>query len=127
MKKLALQFTKYFAVAGIGYVIDVGAMVFCREVLQLHYLVSATVGFILGLATVYVLSSRYVFGESKLSSRRHELILFTLIGLVGLGILNMLMWAMTDGLEIEYILSKIFASVVVYAWNFFARRLIYHN
>ncbi len=127
MKKLAIQFTKYFGVASIGYIIDFGTMVLCKEVFQLNYLLAATIGFILGLIVVYVLSSRYVFGESRLQSRRSEFALFALIGLVGLGILNMLMWMLTGGLHIDYMLSKILATVVVYAWNFFARRALYHN
>ena len=68
MKSLAIQFTKYFGVAAVGYVFDFG---------------------------------RYVFGESKLTSRRQEFLLFTLIGLVGLAILNLLMWGMTSGLHVN--------------------------
>lgn len=127
MKKLFIQFTKYFGVAGIGYVIDFGTMVLCKEVFHLHYLFSATIGFILGLIVVYILSSRYVFGESKLISRRKEFALFALIGVIGLGILNLLMWFLTSGLYVDYMLSKILATVVVYIWNFFARRALYHD
>jgi len=127
MKKLSIQFAKYFGVAGIGYTIDFGTMVLLKEVFHVHYLTSATIGFILGLVIVYALSSRYVFGASKLSSRRREFVLFALIGVVGLGILNLLMWLLTDSLHIDYMLSKILATIVVYMWNFFARRALYHN
>ncbi len=118
---------KYFAVALIGYLVDFGSLMLCKEVFGLHYLVSASVGFVLGLIVVYVLSGRYVFGESKIASKSKEFLLFTGIGLVGLGILNLLMWAMTGGLGINYLASKIMATVVVYTWNFLARRAMYHN
>lgn len=127
MKKFITQFTKYFGVALIGYLVDFGSMIFCKEVLGLHYLLSATVGFILGLFVVYILSGRYVFGRSKLSSKRQEFLLFGLIGLIGLGILNILMWGMTSGLGVSYLLSKVLATVIVYAWNFLARRALYHD
>ncbi len=127
MKKFTLQFIKYFGVAGIGYVVDFGTMILCKEFFHLHYLVSATLGFILGLIVVYILSGRYVFGKSKLSSRRSEFIVFALIGVVGLVILNLLMWVLTGGLHVDYILSKVLATVIVYAWNFFARRALYHS
>lgn len=127
MKKLAIQFTKYFGVAGVGYIVDFGTMVLLKEIFHFHYLISAILSFILGLVVVYILSSRYVFGESKLSSRRKEFALFTLIGLVGLGLLSLLMWVLTDSLNIDYMLSKIIATVVVYMWNFFARRTLYHG
>ncbi len=127
MKKLSIQFAKYFGVAGIGYLVDFGSMIAAKEILHLHYLISATIGFILGLIVVYILSGRYVFGESKITSRKKEFLLFALIGVVGLGILNLLMWALTSGLHVNYLLSKILATIVVYAWNFFARRGLYHN
>lgn len=126
-KKLALQFLKYFGVAGIGYVADFGSLLFCKEILHLHYLVSATIGFVIGLTVVYFLSNRYVFGESKLKSKAAEFALFAIIGIVGLIALNLLMWAMTDGFGINYLVSKILATVVVYAWNFLARRKLYHD
>lgn len=37
---------------------------------------SASVGFVLGLIVVYVLSGRYVFGDSKITSKSKEFLLF---------------------------------------------------
>lgn len=127
MKNFSLQFLKYFGVAGIGYIIDFVTMVVAKEVFHFHYLVSATAGFTLGLIIVYALSSRYVFGKSKISSRRNEFVVFSLIGIVGLGILNLFMWVFTSGLSIDYMLSKVIATVAVYMWNFFSRRSMYHS
>lgn len=124
---LIAQFIKYFGVALVGYVVDFGSLVFFKEVLGFHYLVSASLGFTLGLIVVYLLSGRYVFGQSKITSKSKEFLLFAGIGLVGLVILNLLMWLMTGGFGINYIASKIGATVVVYMWNFFARRAMYHN
>lgn len=127
LKNLSTQFMRYFAAALVGYVFDFGTLIFCTEVLQLHYLISATTGFIIGLIVVYLLSNRYVFGESKLKSRTHEFVLFTVIGVIGLGILNCIMWLFTELFAVSYILSKIIATIVVYAWNFLARRTLYHD
>ena len=127
MKKLSIQFTKYFGAAAIGYTVDFGTLLLCKEVLGLHYLASSSAGFILGLIAVYIISTRYVFGQSKLSSRKREFVAFAVIGVMGLGILNLIMWLLTDGVHINYLVSKIFATVVVYIWNFFARRAMYNN
>lgn len=72
MKKLSIQFVKYFGVACIGYLVDFGSMIAAKEILHLRYLISATIGFILGLIVVYILNGRYVFGESKIASRKKE-------------------------------------------------------
>lgn len=121
------QFIKYFGAALVGYVVDFGTLIILHDLFGVHYLISASAGFLLGLIVVYIISNKYVFGESKLASRKTEFLLFAVIGLVGLGILNGLMFVMTGLFAINYILSKILATVVVYAWNFLARRSLYHN
>jgi putative flippase GtrA len=127
MRNLSIQFARYFGVALVGYVFDFGTMILLHELLHIHYLIAATCGFIIGLIVVYFLSNKYVFGESKIKSKSAEFGLFALIGLVGLGILNVLMWVFTDYFLVNYIISKIIATMFVYIWNFFARRSLYHE
>lgn len=126
-KNFIYQITKYFGAALIGYAVDFGTLIVLTEVFRVYYLISATAGFILGLIVVYVISNKYVFGESKIKSKTNEFLLFGLIGLIGLAILNLLMWSLTSGLHVNYIVSKLLATVIVYAWNFFARRSLYHS
>lgn len=121
------QFFRYFFVALAGYVIDFGSLVLLVEVLHVHYLIGASTGFTLGLIATYLLSRRFVFGTSKLTSKNAEFALFAIIGLVGLVLLNVFMWIFTDLFGITYIFSKIVATAFVYLWNFFARRTLYHN
>lgn len=121
------QFIKYFSAALVGYVVDFGLLIFCTEVLHLHYILAAIIGFVAGLIVVYALSNMYVFGASKLKSRTTEFLIFAVIGIVGLFLLTALMWILTDLASINYIVSKILATVIVYAWNFFARKSLYHD
>jgi putative flippase GtrA len=49
---------------------------------------------------------------------------FALVGLVGLGLNELIMWALTDGAGLHYMLSKVGATVVIYLWNFFIRKML---
>lgn len=120
------QMFRYAFVAGIGLVVDFAAVIFTKQVLEFHYLAAACTGFMLGLVVNYVLSNLLVFGAPK-GDKRQLFILFAVIGLVGLGILNLLMWALTGGLGINYIVSKALATIVVFMWNFFARKSLYKD
>ena len=126
-RNLLSQFARYFAAALVGYFFDFGTLIILHELFGVHYLIAASCGFTLGLIVVYILSNKYVFGETKIKSRTVEFGLFALIGLVGLGILNLLMWILTDYLSVMYLISKIIATVFVYIWNFFARRSLYSD
>lgn len=118
------QMFRYAFVAGLGLVVDFGTVIFVKQILDFHYLVAVCCGFILGLVVTYFLSNSVVFGKPQ-GDQRRLFILFAVIGLVGLGILNLLMWTLTGLVGINYIISKALATIVVFMWNFFARKSLY--
>lgn len=126
-KKIVRQFSRYFAAAGIGYIVDFTTLYIFHEILHVHYLLAAAVGFTFGIIVLYVLSRLFVFGEPKVKSKTAEIGLFVLIGVGGLIILTILMWLLTGLAGINYLLAKILATVIVYGWNFFARRALYKD
>lgn len=103
-----------------------GTLILVHEVLKFHYLIAASLGFVFGLIVVYIISSRYVFGESKIKSKSAEFALFTLIGLGGLLLLNGLLWIFTDLFGLYYLLSKIVQQSLC-TFGIFARRKLYNN
>ncbi|MDL9980308.1 GtrA family protein [Microbacterium sp. ASV49] len=125
MKALAGEAWRYLWVAALGLIVDFGTLVLLTSVLHVEYLLSAAVGFTAGLIVTFVLSELWVFSDPHVRNRWVRFGLFTIIGLVGLGILTLLMWLQVDVLGWHYILAKVLATGVVYAWNFFARRSMY--
>ncbi len=120
------QLFRYAAFAAIGLFFDYGTLIFLKQVIGLHYLLSVGGGFIVGLIITYLLSNKYVFGQPK---GQHKLI-FTLFGIIGIGgllILDLLEWVLTGKLGLNYIVSKTIATVFVFIWNFFARRALFEN
>lgn len=120
------QLVRYGMAALLGLLIDIGVVIFAKEVLGLGYLIAITLGFLLGLIATYILSNKYVFGKSKVN-KGTEIALFAFVGVVGLIILDLLVWIMTGKLGLNYIVSKAVATIAVFLWNFFARRSLYHN
>ena len=123
-----IQLFRYFLVGGIAFTVDFGLLWVLTEWGGLHYLLSASLSFAAGLSVNYVLSVLWVFKEHLLHSRMAEFILFVLIGLAGLGLNEALLWCLTRLLNIHYMASKIVSSVVVFFWNFTARKfLLFHE
>jgi len=126
-KDIFRQFYTYFGAAGVGYIVDVLILITLKELFGVNYIIAAGVGFIAGIIVLYFLGNKYVFSNPKSESRAKVFSLFVLIGLVGLVILGLLMWLFTANFGLNYIFSKIIATVFVYLWNFFARRSLYNN
>ena len=118
-----VQFVRYTFVGGLSFLVDAGTLVLATEWLELHYLVSAIIGFQVGLATNYALSTLWVFSRRVMRHRGWEFVLFAAVGLVGLGINELVLWFLTGFVGVHYGGSKCAAAVLVYLWNFSARKL----
>lgn len=115
---------KYFLVSLAALALDYALLVGLTALGHLHYLVSAAVGFLAGLALNYALSVAFVFREHRLADRRVEFLGFLLIGLVGLGLNEVLMKLFVETAGLGYALAKIPATGVGFLFNFGARRLL---
>lgn len=120
--KLFIQLFRYIFVAGFGFLVDFGTLFFCTEWLKVHYLLSAFVAFVLGLITNYYLSIIWVFNYRTLENKWLEFGVFAFIGIIGLGLNEIIMWFFTENVGVYYLFSKIVSTSIVFFWNFFARK-----
>ena len=119
-----IQLFRYTFVGGVAFIVDFCSLYVLTEIFGIHYLVSAALAFLLGLATNYFLSIVWVFHIHTLKNRWYEFGIFTLIGIVGLGLNEFFIWFFTERIHFYYLLSKIVSTVFVYLWNFFARKFM---
>ncbi len=117
-----VQFFRYGMVSVIALIVDFGGLVLLKEYALINYLMAASISFIAGLLVNYFLSIYWVFHSSKLETRKDEFILFVVIGFIGLGMTDIILWVLTSRLGVFYIWSKAIATVIVYFWNFGARK-----
>ena len=63
--------------------------------------------------------------NSPYSSFSHHLT--TLIGIIGLGITELILFLLTDCGQLYYMLSKVIATAIVLVWNYVARKVIVYK
>lgn len=117
------EFFRYVLVGGIAFIFDTSTLFSLTQFLKVNYLISAPVGFIVGTAVNYVLSRKWVFERRRLTSTPAEMTVFTLIGVVGLGLNEVILWVFQAKLGIFYLFAKGVSGVVVLGWNFGARKI----
>lgn len=122
-----VQFIRYGVVSVAALIVDFGGLVLMKHFGHINYLLAGTISFIAGLLVNYVLSILWVFHSSRMINKRQEFIYFAAIGLVGLGLTDLILWALTSGLGIYYVISKAVATVVIYFWNFGMRKKYLFN
>jgi len=121
------QLIRYTFVGGIAFIVDFSTLFFLTHYGSFHYLLSAAIGFTFGLFINYFLSILWIFKNSTFKSRQLEFLLFTTIGIIGLGINQLSIWSLTYLLETHYLFSKLITTIVVYLWNFSARKYLLFN
>jgi putative flippase GtrA len=122
--KTHIQMFRYLFVGGGAFIVDFLSLFILTDFFGLYYLISAAIAFILGLIVNYFLSITWVFNKRKLKNRPLEFGMFGVIGIIGLGFNEVIIWFFTQDLQIYYLISKIFAAIFILFWNFFARKYI---
>lgn len=118
---IRIQFFRYIIVGGLAFGIDYVTLFVLTEFVHIYYLLSAAISFGLGLTVNYILSMRWVF-QSEQKNTISEFVIFGLIGVVGLGMNQFVIWFLTERIRIYYMISKLFSTAIVLLWNFLARR-----
>lgn len=122
--KTHVQMFRYLLVGGTSFIVDFLSLFILTDFFGIYYLISAAIAFILGLIANYFLSVSWVFNKRKLENRHIEFGIFATIGIIGLGFNEIFIWFFTQDLQIYYLISKIFAAIIILFWNFFARKYI---
>ena len=123
-----IQFFRYVFVGGIATVVDWGILFLLTDFAHIYHLVSAIIAFIAGLVTNFILSKIFVFKANEARVKPVlEFISYAIIGVIGLGITELILFLFTDRMGIHYMISKVIATVVVLAWNYFARKILIYK
>lgn len=120
----AREFIRYLAASLLALAADAGVLALLTSGIGLSYLLAAPVGFCLGVTVIYLLSIAWVFERRDMKSRTAEFGVFLLVGVVGLGINELVLWALTGYFGLFYLVSKAASVCVVFSWNYLARKAL---
>ena len=118
------ELPKYFLVCSVSFSSDYATLFCLTEFLELHYLISALIGFLIGNVSNYLIATKLVFERRRLSSRFNESFIYVAIGFLVLPIHHGILWFCTENLQIVYSISKFIASGVVFFVIFGLRKFI---
>lgn len=119
----ALQFLRYLFVGGSAFIADSGAL-WLLERVGLHYLFAGVPAFIIGLTVNYIMSKWLVFKNDSISPAV-EFLIYGVIGVIGLGLTELIMHLLTEYAHLYFMISKVIAAAAVTLWNYFGKKAIY--
>lgn len=130
-----IQFFRYCFVGGLAFLVDFAVswllfrFVFGEQ--KSFGWVANSLSFIAGLAVNYVISTFWIFKNSKVENKLVEFLSFAAIGVVGLlitiGITKLFELWLGDKTSLFQIIAKLVATAVSFLWNFFARKILLYS
>ena len=135
LKNLFFEFMRYAVVGGISFLVDSGMLALFKELIlnsgsALELFICTAIGFIAGLITNYVLSLVFVFRKSENKGNAKSVsgfIVFTVVGIIGLGITEIGMYIGEFIFLWHYLFTKVFVAAVVLVWNYVGRKVFVFN
>ena len=115
-----IQLLRYIFVGGLAAIVDMFLLFVLTDWAKLHYLISAIIAFVAGLVVNYLLSRLWIF--KSIFSLSKEFIIFAIIGIIGLGLNELLLYLFVDVIGLWYMAAKLISIALVLIWNFLARR-----
>ncbi|WP_418754255.1 GtrA family protein [Eshraghiella crossota] len=116
-----IQFFRYIFVGGVAFLADGGSL-FLITTIGVNYLISVIFAFVIGLAVNYGLSKLLVFENSSVNGKI-EFLVYGIIGVIGLGFTEIIMYVLTEIAGLYFMVSKVIATIIVLVWNFVARKI----
>jgi len=122
---LLVQVFRYLVSGGVAFLVDAGLLALLTECFGKRMLLLWTaIAFAVGLCITYLFSILWVFDNRSLASRSAEVTVFVLIGVAGLGLTELFMWLFTARAGIHYLVAKVLTTVLVFIWNFVAKKTL---
>lgn len=124
-----IRFIKFAIVGAIGMVVDLTVLTFSREILGLPLMLAVALGFSTAVVSNFTWNRFWTFPESRDRPIASQLVQFTVVNLIGLGINEAIVLGLHpifSGLlqdPFAYLGAKVIAIGVVLFWNYGVNRV----
>lgn len=116
------QIIRFGIVGVIATIIDFGLLYFLTDFINVHYLISSTISFVVSLIVNYYLSVKWVFDVKKKQTIK-EFMIFIFLSVIGLIINEIILYVGAHLLNVYYLICKIVATAIVMIYNFISRKI----
>lgn len=124
-KNNAKEFLLYLVVGGIATVSE-WVFFFIFDKCHIHYAIATTIAYVLSTFVNWLAGRILVFKESKQSFVK-EIVSVYVASIIGLLLNLFIMWVAVDLFTCSEMISKVVATVIVFAYNFLIRKLVIYK
>lgn len=124
-REIFRQLWRFVITGGLAFILHLSLLILLTELLNVHYLFSTTIAFIVSVIFNYVLSVRWVFRFSK-HNQGHltTFFIFLILATLGLCMNNLMMYIGVSLCRFHYLLTQILTAIIIMFFNFITRKIL---
>ena len=123
IKHLFAQLVKFGIVGVFATILEWGIFFVFTNVLNIHYVISTAISFLISTVFNYYLSVKYVFDVDNEKSKKRNFVVFVIFSIIGLGLNELILWICIEKTHVYNMIGKIIATGIVMIFNFITRKL----
>jgi putative flippase GtrA len=114
---------RYLLIGGTAAAVDWLLFTLLASVLEIQFLIAASISFVIATYTNYILGIKTIFHSEIRFIKKHELLIIFLVSGIGLiiNLIGLFIFYKVFGLHL--LISKVSATGLAFFWNFFIRVL----
>ena len=120
---LLVQIFKFIIVGGIATVIDWLVYYIFYKIFKFNPLIANIFSFSISVIYNYIASVKWVFNVTKDKTKKRMFVEFMFFSILGFLLTELLLWIFIDLINIDKMLSKIIATIIVMIFNFVTRKI----
>lgn len=121
------RIVKYFISGCTAAAVDIITLFILTDIAHIWYLLSAILAFLVALGISFTLQKFWAFRDMNITRLHVQVIQFSIVAVISLGINSLLMYIAVDFFHLHYILAQIVVGVIIAVTNFFGYTLFVFN
>ena len=115
------KFFGYLIIGGASALVDCVFFYLLAILMEKHFILSATITFILATLANYFLGIKFLFDSGVRFNKKEEVVLLFIVSLVALGINLASLYALSVWVGLGLMVPKVIASLSALVWNYSMR------
>ena len=124
LSKHSIQVAKYIISGGSAAVVNLSILYIFTEFLNIWYLITASVAYILAFGVSFGLQKFWTFKDHETSDIHKQLSLYLVVILVNLGLNALFVYLLVEHTGIWYMIAQIISGLIIAIESFFVYKLI---
>lgn len=119
-----VRLAKYVISGGTAATVNIGFLYLFTDILNIHYLVSGVLSFILAFGVSFTLQKFWTFQNNNRELLHQQLVIYLIVSVSSLVVNTFLLYLLVDWFGLWYILAQIIAGGLIAIVNFFVYRFV---